>query len=1815
MPVLFLLMLSGKGWAQAPTTAASGFTPEGLKTGAPAGSFQLSGFDNINYFNGNLNFNLPLLQVGGRGKTGYTIPLKIENKWLVKKTPAIAGFTNTPEPNSWQKVVTPGYGPGVLIGRVVGALGQNCGQAGNPITETLTRLTFTAGDGTEYQLRDTTFRNGLDFETTWSDCNVGDTLNRGKHFVGDDGSGVTFVSDEDIFDAYNGAQTEQIAPSGYLMLPDGTRYRIEDGIVRWMRDRNGNKMSFGYASGDLALITDSLNRQVTITLFDAAQSRFYDEITYKGFGGADRKIRVGYKLLSQVLISGQTMSFHALFPELSLTSVTMTIFDQWVPSSVDLPDGRSYQFKYNAYGELARVELPTGGAIEYDYLEGLVDNTPLTGSGVYPLETGEFVPHQIYRRVSQRRVYADKNSTVFEHQMTISRPEGLAAEQNLGYVDVETWAYPGKDAGGALLSKERHYYYGSAKVSPTQEPINYSEWKTGKEWKTEVFAADGVTVINRVENTWQQPQDGFSWPLTAPETNDAARPNNPKITQTIKVLAETNQVSKQTFAYDKHFNQTDVYEYDFGAGSAPAIPTRHSHTNFLTLNPANGINYADPANVAVGYTLSDYHIRNLPENQTVYSVHPATGAETLVARTDYEYDRYDTNHHAALVPRSNISGLCNNTSLNCPNEPDFTNPGYQIRGNVTEVKRYSNAASLTGAITTYQQYDVAGNVVKAIDAGRADGTRSTTIVDYVDRFGAPDGEAQQNTPPTNPNWLNGQSTFAFATKVTNSLGHIAYTQHDYFLGKPVNSEDPNGVVSSIFYADDLDRPTVGIRAVGSPVANQVVFYYNDSNNTVNDNPPHSITTIGDINTFGQSSNGNGMKSLALYDGLGRTWRSAVYEIKPEADNLNKWAITQTKFDALGRTWKVSNPFRLFAADGQEGTLEWTTTTYDALSRVTEVMTPDGAKVKTVYSGSTVTVTDQDNKSRSSLTDGLGRLTRVIEDPGAGKLNYRTDYTYDALDNLTKVRQGGFPLSSGGNVIQTRTFLYDSLSRLLYANNPEQDATIQGPSGTYWTMKYGYDPNGNLTSRTDARDIIATYSYDALNRNIQVSYNDNKTPTVTRFYDTAPNGKGRLQRVETENRDPRNTNNAAFSQTVIAAYDALGRVTSQKQRFATGSPASPTWWPDYAITRTYDLAGHVKHQNYPFAGRYVDYEYNDSGRLKNFTGNLMGFGSPTYYATSVDNSGIRYNAAGQMLYEVFGTSPALLAHRVNYNNRFQMTETKLGTDVGINDSSASSTWTRGKLKFDYGTTDNNGNVRWQEHLVPTSVNSGSAPTIPDSVTESVIPMRDEYLYDELNRITKVTGNKVVGSTTTQIYTQAYSYDRFGNRKINAAQTSGTGVNKRVYNPNPLNNRLRELVYDKAGNVLSETLYGSRLEVREYDAENRMTRAASNGGAQQNYYVYDGDGRRVRRIVGGEETWQVYGIDGELLAEYKLTNGTPEATPSKEYGYRNGQLLIVGDKAENKVWWLVTDHLGTSRIEVDQTGALTSSSLKRHDYLPFGEEVKVGVGTGSIRTTGMGYEMGQAVGARRQKFGSKERDAETDLDYFVARYYSSTQGRFITPDWSAKPVPVPYANFKDPQTFNLYGYVRNNPVWQMDDDGHGWWNKFKNWATNGGWTDDDKEAQKTRHERQVRVARFYANEWAKENPRAKFDPSRYSDEQILKAFQSGAFSKTANDPLDPLQILGVVVVYRGGPLLLAREIDVKLDKETGLVRPEKGVSVNSNPTGLERFGGAYKVESVPPELEVIQRGSPNHYEIVPRQAMTFERYQELLNQVKLVKVTPP
>ncbi|MBL8208014.1 MAG: RHS repeat-associated core domain-containing protein, partial [Blastocatellia bacterium] len=286
--------------------------------------------------------------------------------------------------------------------------------------------------------------------------------------------------------------------------------------------------------------------------------------------------------------------------------------------------------------------------------------------------------------------------------------------------------------------------------------------------------------------------------------------------------------------------------------------------------------------------------------------------------------------------------------------------------------------------------------------------------------------------------------------------------------------------------------------------------------------------------------------------------------------------------------------------------------------------------------------------------------------------------------------------------------------------------------------------------------------------------------------------------------------------------------------------------------------------------------------------------------------------------------------------------------------------------------------------------------------------------------------LVGSTINgmafSLYGGKATWDRAGKTAI-----TGGGINKELYTVNTTNNRFTELTYDAAGNVKGEKSNGSGRMEYQYDAENHVIAYGYNiittpGNPVTSRYFYDANGKRTRKIVSGTETWFVYGLDGELVAEYNVNAAV--GSPNKEYGYRGGQLLVVYDNtepiADKKLQWLVADHLGTPRMVIDKTGSL--SGMKRHDYLPFGEEIGANVG---IRSAGNGYTADQI----RQKFTGKRRDDEMNLDFFEARYFSSIHGRFTSPD----PILMKMDRALDPQRLNLYCYTRNNPLIYIDPDG--------------------------------------------------------------------------------------------------------------------------------------------------------------------------------------
>ncbi|MCU1304992.1 MAG: repeat-associated core domain protein [Candidatus Sulfotelmatobacter sp.] len=281
----------------------------------------------------------------------------------------------------------------------------------------------------------------------------------------------------------------------------------------------------------------------------------------------------------------------------------------------------------------------------------------------------------------------------------------------------------------------------------------------------------------------------------------------------------------------------------------------------------------------------------------------------------------------------------------------------------------------------------------------------------------------------------------------------------------------------------------------------------------------------------------------------------------------------------------------------------------------------------------------------------------------------------------------------------------------------------------------------------------------------------------------------------------------------------------------------------------------------------------------------------------------------------------------------------------------------------------------------------------------------YTYDDFNRL-------VTASNSNPQQGLSYAYDQYGNRwqqnvtagSGNSSQLTFSSSATAVRNGNCLHrvgltNQPDGYCFDAAGNLLNDGQHSYT-----YDAENRVI--AVDGGQTANY-DYDGDGERIRKIAGGSTSEYLYDVSGRVITELSASG-----TWNRSEIYAGAR--HIGTYSNGTTYFVQADWLGTERTRVLPTGDVyeTCSSL------PFGD---------GLHCTG-------ASDPSPNHVTGKPRDTESGLDYFGARYYASSLGRFATPDWAIRPTNVPYARFVDPQSLNLYAYVGDRPTIMEDVDGH-------------------------------------------------------------------------------------------------------------------------------------------------------------------------------------
>jgi len=686
-------------------------------------------------------------------------------------------------------------------------------------------------------------------------------------------------------------------------------------------------------------------------------------------------------------------------------------------------------------------------------------------------------------------------------------------------------------------------------------------------------------------------------------------------------------------------------------------------------------------------------------------------------------------------------------------------------------------------------------------------------------------------------------------------------------------------------------------------------------------------------------------------------------------------VTSFTYDAVGnltRRTDANSIITFFFYDARsrltkvrDGLSRSTLFTYDLADRISKVTHPDLSFVSFTYdlAGRRTVVTDERGNPTNYAYDGAYRLTSVTD-----AANQATSYGYDAMSNLT---------STTDALARVTNYDYDDFNRLVKITYP--------PATTGATRLFesiAYDGDGNVTSRTDTAGRVTAYAYDNVNR--VTGTTDPANQTTGFQYDP-------LSRV-TSLTD-------AINQQYQFAYDALGRQTQitragLSMSYAYDEVGNRTQRTDYngVVTNySYDNLNRLTTITYP--SRTVTYSYdplNNLTRATNENGSvyigydnryrMSSFSDPFYY-------GISYN------YDTVGNRTKLKVNGATYATYTYDAVNRL---TSLKDGA--------NLNFAYNYD---------------AANRLTTRSAPNGVTSS-------YAYDGLDRLTSLmhtagattlSGNLYtynnannISSWTTQTAQRAYTYDavdrltRVSNFEMPAENYSYDGVGNRTashlsasYSYQPFNKLTSTAsagyVYDNNGNLISKT-DNLGTWTFTYDEENRLTKVLIPGGPTVNY-EYDGLGRRIQRTTtaGANERYVYDAADIliDLNADWSVAT-----TYFNDLGIDNH---LRQTSATTGISYFLTDNIGSRTALADMNGSL----LEQTPYDSFGNS------PGSART--------------RYGYTARERDPDTGMLFYRARFYDPQLGRFVSED------PIGFEGGDS----NVYAYVRNSVVAHSDPSG--------------------------------------------------------------------------------------------------------------------------------------------------------------------------------------
>lgn len=1150
----------------------------------------------------------------------------------------------------------------------------------------------------------------------------------------------------------------------------------------------------------------------------------------------------------------------------------------------------------------------------------------------------------------------------------------------------------------------------------------------------------------------------------------------------------------------------DVAQYDYGSVSSSCV-----QPGSLPLKDTQTAYWQQPSQPPTPLFSEGSSLLDRPSSVKVFG--PVNNSKTLLSETDFSYDGANVTA-VSPAPIGHDSSYSVSASTQLP------------RGNATLITRKCFPACSDQ--TFLYTYDETGQITLATDP-----RGNSTQYFYTDSYSSDNGSPSGNTN-------------AYITKIIKpTVNGITFT--DFFTygfndGVLRSTTDENNQKTTVCVktggcgGSSFD-PWYRVTEVDYPDHGQTTASYSDAG-------PNPSTTI-------STAMGSGMLTTkTVMDARGRPVQTQLVT-DPQGTNY-----ADTVYDGLGLVYKSSNPYR----SSSDPTYGLTTSTYDALGRPTSVVAPDSGTSTWLYPGKVITVSDPAGAHWNRTTNFLGELTNVAElGTSSSPLNLQTAYTYDGLGNLTSALQYG----ASGETARSRSFSYNSLSQLFLSNNPETGYICYGavtsgaPTASNCTA--GYDLNGNLLHKVDARSIRTDYTYDALNRLTLKSYSDGTNVSAFGYdglnYKGTPLSSLGFQSLLSVGRlsEISNVGNSA----VIYSHDPMGRVISAQQYLQSSND-----WSTKSVA-VFDVAGDLTDLTYP-DGRHLKQTWNGAGRLLHVDlVDIHGVSTSQSYLQSANQAG-NYFPDGSPSLVTLGNG---IQESIQKNNRLQVqsliaSEALNGeTFLLVNYCFYNTGCTSGSPS----SGANNGNI-W-------------------NITDNLNGLRSQsFVYDGLNRLSAVK----IGAN----HPQQYSIDSFGNMSTATTQTiaQSNGTTSTVLVPDftfdPATNRVKNLpcagsvspAFDAAGDQLCDNDSNNAVRVYGYNGDSQIKQIAmfGNTGSPFETYAYLADARVRKSNADGTFTEYV-DFNGQPIAEkgqtglwtdYIYANGQRIAMvkPSDQRYHLTGTYLATTDSnrwtvgqvafpaslmiragdvlsyriyqhnanagisigftdGSNSDWYcgICKGPVGQSDAWVNVSVALGGSAAspgpmvgKTFTYFQLGNfqggpngefdvmmadlalsrsdgsvvQFPVAQGTGSwggdtpnesgtsfvgetvLSNSGrvgainptrfyLGDHLGSAqmeftaggwpmsstqfapfgaelststTSANHYKFTGKERDGESGNDYFGGRYYASTMGRFMSPDWAAKVEPVPYAKLDDPQSLNLYAYVGNNPLSRTDADGH-------------------------------------------------------------------------------------------------------------------------------------------------------------------------------------